>query len=85
MQEPLDRMCIMARLVDSAAPLTGGNYRPWILILESLVFIFIIIIVIIIIIIIITIFLFVSSVIDLSSLCWDPRSCGQILIYYKKI
>ena len=25
MQEPLDRMCIMARLVDSAAPLTGGN------------------------------------------------------------
>ena len=28
MQDPLDRMCIMARLVDSAAPLTGGirNY-----------------------------------------------------------
>ena len=24
MQDPLDRMCIMARLVDSAAPLTGG-------------------------------------------------------------
>lgn len=24
MQEPLDRMCLMARLVDSAGPLTGG-------------------------------------------------------------
>ena len=26
MQEPMDRMCMMARLVDSASPLTGGTY-----------------------------------------------------------
>ena len=25
MQEPMDRMCMMARLVDSASPLTGGT------------------------------------------------------------
>lgn len=25
MQEPMDRMCMMARLVDSASPLTGGK------------------------------------------------------------
>jgi hypothetical protein len=27
MQEPMDRMCLMARLVDSASPLAGGTSR----------------------------------------------------------
>ena len=31
MQEPMDRMCMMARLVDSASPLTGGKHSTQVL------------------------------------------------------